>query len=96
MAWLPGTRSAEGLPEQEQAEHQQQAVLATLLLTTTASGLGLSARWQLKPVYWLMVVSLCILITNTPLGLDPAPSAVVVLASALLASGGLATLLQAW
>ena len=41
------------------------------------------------------MVSLCILITNSPLGLDPAPSGVVRLAMALLASGALATLLKA-
>ncbi len=74
---------------------QNDPLLATLLLTTTAFGLGLSARWQLKPVYWLLMVSLCILITNSPLALDPAPSAVVRLAMALLCSGALATLLQA-
>lgn len=74
---------------------QNDPLLATLLLTTTAFGLGLSARWQLKPVLWLLMVSLCILITNSPLGLDPAPSGVVRLAMALLASGALAALLQA-
>ena len=26
-----------------------------------------SGRWQLQPVYWLMVVSLCLLLTNNPL-----------------------------
>jgi uncharacterized membrane protein len=39
----------------------------TVVMTLTAFALGLSARWQLQPVYWLMVVSLCLLITNSPL-----------------------------
>ena len=29
----------------------------TVVMTLTALALGLSARWQLQPVYWLMVVS---------------------------------------
>jgi uncharacterized membrane protein YccC len=74
---------------------QNDPLLATLVLTTTALGLGLSARWQLKPVYWLLVVSLCILITNSPLPANPPAADVGRLALALLASGSLATLLQA-
>jgi len=75
--------------------HQNDPWLATLVLTTTALGIGLSARWQLKPVYWLLVVSLCILITNSPLAANPPASDVSLLALALLASGSIATLLQA-
>ncbi len=73
---------------------QDDPILATIVLMGTALGLGLSARWQLKPVYWLLVVSLCILITNSPLPADPAPFEVVRLALALLVSGSLATLFQ--
>ena len=47
-------------------------LLATLVLMAAGLGLGISARWQLKPVYWLLVVSLCMLITNSPL--TPGPS----------------------
>lgn len=74
---------------------QSDPLLGTLVLTTTALGLGLSARWQLKPAYWLLVVSICILITNTPLPTIPTALDVALLAMALLASGSLATLLQA-
>jgi uncharacterized membrane protein YccC len=73
---------------------QNDPVLATTLLTATALGLGLTARWQLKPAYWLMVVSLCVLITNSPLPPTAPAWDLVKLALALLASGSLATLLQ--
>lgn len=46
-------------------------LLATLVLMAAGLGLGISARWQLKPVYWLLVVSLCMLITNSPLTPGP-------------------------
>ena len=69
-------------------------LFATLVLTTTALGIGLSARWQLKPIYWLMMVNLCLLITNSPLPAIPAPWDVIKLLIALLASGGLAALLE--
>lgn len=73
---------------------QNDLVRATILLTGTALALGFTARWQLKPAYWLMVVSLCILITNSPLpATAPAPD-LAKLALALLASGSLAILLQ--
>ena len=70
-------------------------MLATTVLTVTALALGLSARWQLKPAYWLLVVSLCILITKSPLPAVPAPAQMAQLALALLSAGGLTTLLQA-
>ncbi len=73
---------------------QNDPLLATIVLTVTALGLGLSARWQLKPVYWLLVVSLCILITSSPLPGVPGPFDVVKLAIAFLVSGSLATVLQ--
>lgn len=76
--------------------HQNDPWLATLVLTATALGIGLSARWQLiQPMYWLMMVNLCILITNSPLSAIPAPLDVIKLVFALLASGGLAVLLEA-
>ena len=73
---------------------QSDPLLATTVLTLTALGLGLSARWQLKPVYWLFVVILCILITTSPLPPDPAPLEVVKLAIGLFGSGSGAVLLQ--
>jgi len=73
---------------------QNDPLLATIVLTGTALGLGLSGRWQLKPVYWLLMVSLCILITNSPLPANPASFDVVRLAAAFFASGSLATVLQ--
>lgn len=73
---------------------QSDPLLGTTVLTLTALGLGLSARWQLKPVYWLFVVILCILITTSPLPPDPAPLEVIQLAIGLFASGSGAVLLQ--
>ena len=73
---------------------QNDPLLATTVLTGTALGLGVSARWQLKPVYWLLVVSLCILITNSPLPAVPAAFDAARLASAVLLSGSVASLLQ--
>jgi len=37
---------------------QSDPVMATAVLMLTAFGLGLSARWQLQQVYWLLIVSL--------------------------------------
>ena len=73
---------------------QRDPLLATIVLTATALGLGLSARWQLKPVYWLLVVILCILITSSPLPPNPTPMEVARLAIGLLGSGSGAVLLQ--
>lgn len=67
---------------------------ATLLMTGTAFGLGLSARWQLQQVYWLMVVSLCLLITNNPLPLPATATELSRLVIALLGCGGVTVLLQ--
>lgn len=44
---------------------QSDPAAGTVVMTLTAFALGLSARWQQQPVYWLMVVSLCLLITNS-------------------------------
>lgn len=69
-------------------------LLATVVLTAAGLGLGISARWQLKPVYWLLVVSLCLLITNSPLPPGPSPGDTIRMALALMASGAVATVLQ--
>ncbi|MCS5706183.1 FUSC family protein [Synechococcus sp. FGCU-3] len=73
---------------------QANPVAATVLMTLTALFLGLSARRQLQPVYWLMVVSLCLLITNGPLPPSASPSELTRLVIGLLATGGVSTLLQ--
>ena len=65
----------------------------TVVMTLTALALGLSARWQLQPVYWLMVVSLCLLITNSPLAATATTSDLARLVFGVLASGSLTTLL---
>jgi hypothetical protein len=67
---------------------------STIVITLTAFALGLSARWQLQQAYWLMVVSLCLLITNSPFTGAPSAADVIRLASAVLLSGGLAIMLQ--
>lgn len=72
---------------------QSDPAAGTLVMTLTALGLGLSARWQLQPVYWLMVVSLCLLITNSPLAATATTSELARLVIGVLASGGLTTLL---
>ncbi|WP_438983558.1 FUSC family protein [Vulcanococcus sp.] len=71
-------------------------VLATLVMTFTAFGLGLSARWQLQQVYYLMIVSLCLLITNTPLTQGSSALSVLRLACSVLMSGAFTILLQRW
>jgi Fusaric acid resistance protein-like len=43
---------------------QGNAVALTGLMAGTALAMGFTARWQLQPTYWLMVVSLCVLISN--------------------------------
>ena len=65
----------------------------TVVMTLTALALGLSARWQLQPVYGLMVVSLCMLITNSPLAATATTSDLTRLVLSVLASGSLTTLL---
>lgn len=74
---------------------QGQPLQATPVMVAAALALGLSARWQLQPLLWLMVVSLGLLITNSPIP-AAAGGAVLRLAGALLIAGGLATLLQSW
>ena len=69
-------------------------LLATLVLMAGGLGLGISARWQLKPVYWLLVVGLCMLITNSPLTPGPSPGQAILIAVALMTSGAVATLLE--
>jgi len=62
---------------------------AMALMAVTAMLLGLASRWQQQPGYWFLVVSLCMLITGTPL---PQPAT----AGLLLVSCGLTTLVQGW
>ena len=73
---------------------QGDPLLAVVVMVFTAFGLGLSARWQLQQVYWLMVVSLVLLITNPPFSAVPNALDLVRLATAVLISGTLAILLQ--
>ncbi len=49
---------------------QGDPLLAVVVMVFTAFGLGLSARWQLQQVYWLMVVSSCFVIHQFTI-LDP-------------------------
>lgn len=72
---------------------QSDPAAGTIVMTLTALALGLSARWQLQPVYWLMVVSLCLLITNSPLAATPTTSDLARLMFGVLALGSLTTLL---
>ena len=65
----------------------------TVVMTLTALARGLSAPWQLQPVYWLMVVSLCLLITNSPLAATATTADLARLVFGVLASGSLTTLL---
>ena len=69
--------------------------LATALIATTALGLGLSARRQRQPLYWLLVISLCLLIAEplqtTPISWGDAAR----LSTGLLLSSGLSLLAQA-
>jgi hypothetical protein len=73
---------------------QGDPLLAVVVMVFTAFGLGLSARWQLQQVYWLMVVSLVLLITNSPFSAVPNALDLVRLGAAVLISGTLAILLQ--
>lgn len=67
---------------------------ATAVMMLSAFCLGLSARWQLQQVYWLMIVSLCLVITNPPLQGAPMALDLARLAAAVLISGGFTILLQ--
>jgi uncharacterized membrane protein YccC len=69
---------------------------ATALMAVTAVLLGLASRWQQQPAYWFLVVSLCMLITSTPLPQPVTAALLAKLAGLLLLSCGLTTLLQGW
>ena len=56
---------------------QGDPLAATVVLTAAACTLGLTARWQLQPVYWLLMVSVCMAIFNLQL---PSPTPVTDLA----------------
>lgn len=73
--------------------NQNNPVGGALLMMLTALVLGVSARRQLQPVYWLMVVSLCLLLTNSPLPATASPAELARLVIGVLASGGVTTLL---
>ena len=73
---------------------QSDPLRATGVIALTAFALGVSARWQLQQVYWLLVVSLCLLITNSPFMGVPAVADLIRLAGAVLLSGGFTILLQ--
>lgn len=75
---------------------QRDPFMATVVLMLTAFVLGVSARWQLQQVYWLLIVSLCLLITNSPLPVAPQALDLARLAGGVLVGGGLAILLQSW
>ena len=74
---------------------QSDPLRATGVIALTAFALGVSARWQLQQVYWLLVVSLCLLITNSPFPGAPPVADLIRLAGAVLLSGGFTILLQA-
>lgn len=40
---------------------------AALLLMAAAMGLGVSARWQIKPIFWLLMVVLCMAVVDVGL-----------------------------
>lgn len=67
---------------------------ATLVMSLAAFALGLCARWQVQQVYWLMIVSLCMLVTNNPLSGPATGSDLGRLVIGVLAAGGLTVLLQ--
>ena len=73
---------------------QGDPLLATAVMTLSAFCLGLSARWQLQPVYWLMIVSLCLVITNNPLRGAPSAIDLAKLTAAVLISAGITILMQ--
>ena len=73
---------------------QGDPLAATLLLTVTACILGLTARWQLQPVYWLLMVSVCMAIFNLPLPAPPSASLLTRLAGLLLVCCSASALLQ--
>ncbi|MEB3332329.1 MAG: FUSC family protein [Synechococcaceae cyanobacterium] len=73
---------------------QSDPFTATIVMMLSAFCLGLSARWQLQQVYWLLIVSLCLVITNSPLRGAPMALDLARLAAAVLISGGLTILLQ--
>lgn len=68
---------------------------ATVVMLLIAFGMGLSARWQLQQVYWLMIVSVCMLITNSPFAGEAIDARDLIrLCTALLIAGNLTILLQ--
>lgn len=73
---------------------QNDPLPATAVIMVAALALGLSARRQLQPVYWLMMVSVCLLITQSTLPAAASASQLTALVIAVLTSGGLTILLH--
>lgn len=73
---------------------QREPFTATVLMALTAFALGLSARWQWHKLYWLMLVSICLLITHSPFASPPSASELTRFATAVFLSGGFTILLQ--
>ena len=73
---------------------QGDPLLATALMAITGLGLGVSARWQLQPVYWLMVVSLCLLVVEPQLAAATSGEELIRLSGGLLLSCSLPLLAQ--
>jgi len=73
---------------------QGHPLAATLVLALAAGGLGVSARWQLQPVYWLLMVSLCMALLTLQLPSPPPPNALARLVGLLLVCGSSSGLVQ--
>ena len=74
---------------------QGDLLAATGLLTLTACALGVTIRWQLQPVYWLLMVSLCMLVVDLPLP-DAGPVELTKLTVLLMLSCSLTARVQSW
>jgi hypothetical protein len=73
---------------------QHAMVPATALLALTAALLGLAGRWQQQPSFWLLMVSLVMLITDMPVPQALAGETAARLSALLLLSCSLTTLAQ--
>jgi len=75
---------------------QNNVVAATALMAMTAVLLGLAVRWQQQPAYWLLGVSLIMVLTTLPLPQPVSTGLLARLAGLLLLSCALTTLVQGW
>ncbi len=96
LGWRQAFLGVEGLAllSIPAALSQNDPLRATSVIALTAFALGVCARWQLQQVYWLLVVSVCLLITNSPFMGGPSGADLIRLASAISLSGVLTILLQ--